>query len=159
MAHTYTAAEWKAAAEARLKAHPECLVNTDALFNEVLIRGFANGMVHVVDEVVDLGKGDAVLPMVTPLVLARAKANNREVSNQWHQTVNLNDLQIAICQLVDGTRDIKAIKAELVKKCVDGQFRLAKDNVPITDKNTIELLLEQILPQALKELERLALLI
>ncbi|MFN5327777.1 MAG: methyltransferase regulatory domain-containing protein [Planctomycetota bacterium] len=157
--HTYTAAEWKAAAEARLKAHPECLVNTDALFNEVLIRGFANGMVHVVDEVVDLGKGDAVLPMVTPLVLARAKANNREVSNQWHQTVNLNDLQIAICQLVDGTRDIKAIKAELVKKCVDGQFRLAKDNVPITDKNTIELLLEQILPQALKELERLALLI
>ncbi|MFM7111851.1 MAG: hypothetical protein ACKO26_11965, partial [Planctomycetota bacterium] len=157
--HSYTAKEWKAAAEAKLAGHPQHLANSEALFNDVLIRGFANGLIHVVDEPVHLGKADAVLPMVTPLALARAKAGNREVSNQWHQTVNLNDLQVAICQLVDGTRDLKSIKAELVKKCLEGQFRLAKDNVPVTDKNTLELLLEQILPQALKELERLALLI
>ena len=157
--HSYSAQEWKAAAEAKLANHPAQLANSQALFNDVLIRGFANGLIHVVDEPVSLGRADAVLPMVTPLALARAKAGNREVSNQWHQTVNLNDLQVAICQLVDGTRDLKAIKADLVQKCMEGQFRLAKDNVPVTDKNTLELLLDQILPQALKELERLALLI
>jgi methyltransferase-like protein len=157
--HSYSAQEWKAAAEARLANHPAQLANSQALFNDVLIRGFANGLIHVVDEPVSLGRADSVLPMVTPLALARAKAGNREVSNQWHQTVNLNDLQVAICQLVDGTRDLKAIKADLVRKCMEGQFRLAKDNVPVTDKNTLELLLDQILPQALKELERLALLI
>ena len=60
---------------------------------------------------------------------------------------------------MNGFELLKAIKADLVQKCMEGQFRLAKDNVPVTDKNTLELLLDQILPQALKELERLALLI
>jgi len=61
--------------------------------------------------------------------------------------------------LLDGTRDREAILQAIIDKCVAGDLKLANNNVPITDKATIEHLVRQLLPQAIKDLRRLGLLV
>ena len=156
---TLSVSQWKERASERLKDHPEHLQGADKLFEEVLVRGFANGLFHVVDEPVQCGQAEAAKPVASPFARMRAGKNNREVSNCWHQTISLNDLQLALVQLLDGTRDREAIDQAIIEKCVAGDLKLANNNVPITDKATIEHLVRQLLPQAIKDLRRLGLLV
>jgi methyltransferase-like protein len=156
---TLTIPQWKEKATAKLKDHPEHLQGADKLFEEVLVRGFANGLFHVVDEPVTSGSADIEKPVASSFARLRASNNSREVSNSWHQTINLNDLQLALVQLMDGTRDREAILQAIIDKCVAGDLKLANNNVPITDKPTIEHLVRQLIPQAIKDLRRLGLLV
>ncbi|MFM8932095.1 MAG: methyltransferase regulatory domain-containing protein, partial [Gemmataceae bacterium] len=156
---TLSVSQWKERAKDRLKDHPEHLQGADKLFEEVLVRGFANGLFHVVDEPVQCGPADAEKPVASPFARMRAGKNNREVSNCWHQTINLNDLQLALVQLLDGTRDREAINQAIIEKCVAGDLKLANNNVPITDRPTIEHLVGQLVPQAVRDLRRLGLLV
>ena len=97
--------------------------------------------------------------MASPFARIRAKNNSREVSNSWHQTINLNDLQIALVQLLDGKNNREAIIQGAIDKCVAGDLKLANNNVPVTDKATIEHLVRQLIPQAINDLRRLGLLV
>lgn len=156
---TLSVPQWKDKSIAKLKDYPEHLQGVDKLFEEVLVRGFANGLFHVVDEPVTTGAADIDKPLASPFARIRAKNNSREVSNSWHQTINLNDLQIALVQLLDGKNNREAIIQGVIDKCVAGDLKLANNNVPVTDKATIEHLVRQLIPQAINDLRRLGLLV
>lgn len=156
---TLSVAAWKEKAIARLKDHPEALKGADQMFEEVLVRGFANGLFHVVDEPVVNGRADSPKPIASQFARNRAKKNLREVSNIWHQTITLNDLQLALVQLLDGENDLKTITQKIIDRCVSGELKLANNNIPVTDKPTIEHLVAQLMPAAINDLRRLGLLV
>ena len=157
--NTLSISAWRERATAMLKDHPELLVNSAKLFDEVLVRGFANGLFHLVDEAVVNGDSSASHPVASKLARHRASLAQREVSNIWHQTVNLNDLQVALVQLLDGKHDLGQITSALINKCLAGDLRLANNNVPVTDRPTIEHLVKQFAPQSLIDLRRMGLLV
>jgi SAM-dependent methyltransferase len=156
---TYTVGEWKAAAEKLLAGKPELLAGGQAMFDEILVAGLSRGIVLVVDEPVVLGRATDPRPVVMPCVRLRARQGVREVPNQWHQTVGLDDVQLVICQLADGTRTVREIGLEIVERCVRGDLKLAQGGQQVTDRKAVEETIGGALPQLLKHLERMAVLV
>jgi methyltransferase-like protein len=99
--------------------------------------------------------------VVSPLARWQAEQGNLTVTNLRHEPVKLNDLPRQMLPLLDGTRDIDAITADVVKLAKNGKIGVReRDGGPVvTDDATLATVLRQSVEASLPDMVQVALLL
>lgn len=96
-------------------------------------------------------------PVATPL--ARLSARKGIIPNRRHEVVRLNELDRHLIPLLDGTNDASALADKLAVIAKTGAINVNKEGQPLTDPAQIRDALGSIMPQALANVARMAVLI
>jgi methyltransferase-like protein len=97
-------------------------------------------------------------PLASPLARLQAKSST-EVTSLRHHTVEVNGLDRAILELLDGTRDRQKLVAELIGLAIQGVLNIEADGAPLRDEAKLRQIFEGALPPSLKRLGELGLLL
>jgi methyltransferase-like protein/SAM-dependent methyltransferase len=85
-------------------------------------------------------------PCASPLARLQAETSN-EVTNLWHESVRLNDLQRRIIRCLDGQTDREGVKASMQQAIIDGKLVVHEQGRPRTDPEQVSQILESILDE------------
>ncbi|MDA7416574.1 class I SAM-dependent methyltransferase [Xenophilus arseniciresistens] len=103
-------------------------------------------------------------PLVSHLVrqapgLDLADGAEASVCNQWHELVALTALERTLLPLLDGAHDAQQLSAHVLAEVRAGRLRFMKDDQAVTDAALQEVLAQEQLQPALRQLRRKGLLI
>jgi methyltransferase-like protein len=99
-------------------------------------------------------------PLASPLARLQAE-HTATVTNLRHEPVNLSDFPRRMLPLLDGTRDVEALVAGVVRLAQEGKFGVReKDNGPVvTDPVLLEKILRNLVVQSLPDFALVGLLL
>jgi methyltransferase-like protein/SAM-dependent methyltransferase len=97
-------------------------------------------------------------PVAGPLVRLQAKTSH-QVTSLRHETVSVPDFDRHLLQLMDGSRDRRALLDGLLECQARGEIRITADEEPVTDPTRLAQILGETIDQQLPKLAREALLI
>ncbi len=99
-------------------------------------------------------------PLASPLA-RRQVAHGATVTNLRHEPVNLTDIARRMLPLLDGTHDVEALVAAVLRSAQEGKFGVReKDNGPVvTDPVLLEKILRQLVVQSLPDFALVGLLL
>jgi methyltransferase-like protein/SAM-dependent methyltransferase len=131
-------------ARARLQAAGATTVESDAAaeaaLGPTLLSVYASGTSRLLEVVLSpppLVREVSERPRTTALVRRQA-ARQEWVTNQFHETVHVNDLERGILRRLDGEHDRAALVAELVRAGLEGQLLVEKAGVAICDYDGLQ---------------------
>lgn len=99
-------------------------------------------------------------PLASPLARRQAE-HGATVTNLRHEPVNLTDIARRMLPLLDGTHDVEALVAAVLRSAQEGKFGVReKDNGPVvTDPVLLEKILRQLVVQSLPDFALVGLLL
>lgn len=97
-------------------------------------------------------------PMAFPPARLMAGQAAKQVTNQRHETIALNPLELCLLAIMDGQANTEALREEIVRRTEKKEFSMKKDNVDITDIAQIRQTAEQMVKESLAKFGRLSLL-
>lgn len=99
----------------------------------------------------------ASMPVASPLMRVQAK-ESRIVTNQWHGTSQLSDLQRQLIPKLDGSRSHADLVDFLVQQVQNGVMMIHEKGVAVKDEERIRPILTKIVDETLAQLARSGLL-
>jgi methyltransferase-like protein/cyclopropane fatty-acyl-phospholipid synthase-like methyltransferase len=158
--------ELAAAAGARLAAESGAAVGVrttaddERLLGGQLLQGYGVGAIELRTWQPPLALAPSARPVASPL--ARLQAERAEiVTNLRNDQVVLSELLRRILPRLDGTRDVDALVAEMVKLAIDGnmEVREREGGPRITEKSALERIMRDAIERELSALARAGLLV
>lgn len=125
---------------------------------ETFLRCFETGQVDLHFSEPLLTTSVTVKPAVSGLTRLQARELTY-VTNRWHETVHLDDLQRFVLSSLDGTRDAQGIADFLVECVAKGDLILHHEGRRIVEADQIRRFVEQTLPELLQGFAKSGLLI
>ena len=129
-------------------------------FGDRLLQGYAARAVELRVAAPRLTVAPSARPVASPLARLQAE-RSATVTNLRHEPVLLPELPRRMLRLLDGTRDIGALVADIVKLAQEGKIGVrAQEGGPVvTDHATLEKILRQLVADNLPKLAHVALLL
>ena len=97
-------------------------------------------------------------PLACPLVRLQATTAHT-VTNRRHEVYGVNEVERCLLALLDGQHDTDRLRVELVNCCRTGQLTARREGTPVTDPDQLTSVVTNVLPNALAQFVRSALLI
>jgi methyltransferase-like protein len=129
-------------------------------FGDRLLQGYAARAVELRVAAPRLTVALSARPVASPLARLQAE-HSATVTNLRHEPVLLPELPRRMLRLLDGTRDIGALVADIIKLAQEGTIGVrAQEGGPVvTDRATLEKILRQLVADDLPKLAHVALLL
>jgi len=129
-------------------------------FGDRLLQGYAARAVELRVAAPRLTVTLSARPVASPLARLQAE-HSATVTNLRHEPVLLPELPRRMLRLLDGTRDIDALVADIIKLAQEGTIgvRTQEGGPVVTDRATLEKILHQLVADDLPKLAHVALLL
>lgn len=129
-----------------------------ATLDSALMRFMVEGLLRLHLE--PLPTGSAADRQPKSFAPARFAAQRKEdtVATLRHDSVKLNPIDAKVLELLDGSRDRDALRAQLVSAAVRGELTVKKGDQAVVDPQTLDSAVAQLLTDSLRRFERLGLL-
>ena len=130
------------------------------MFGERILSGYSVRAVDLRVAQPRLAKTPSARPLASPLARLQAE-QSATVTNLRHDVVKLNELSRRMLPLLDGTRDVDALIADVVRLAQEGKIGVReKDNGPVvTDPVMLEQILRHLVVTSLPDFVQAALLL
>ncbi len=127
---------------------------------EFIFAMYSTGLIELHVQVPPFVSRVSERPVASPLARWQAR-NEQVVTTLTHRSLHLPEAaQRGFITLMDGTLDLEALKADLVKLLGTGDFPVAdSEGKPIEDKRAIQEMVDQEFPRLLAVLPRMAVLV
>jgi methyltransferase-like protein/2-polyprenyl-3-methyl-5-hydroxy-6-metoxy-1,4-benzoquinol methylase len=98
-------------------------------------------------------------PKAYDLARVQAQLGQNWVTNLLHQPVGLSLAHCSVLGLLDGTRDVAALQAEILSQLKEGRLKASRDQVRITSETQLAQLSSQLCTHALQDFRQMMLLV
>jgi methyltransferase-like protein/SAM-dependent methyltransferase len=129
-----------------------------ATLDSALMRFMVEGLLKLHLERLPAGSAADSQPRSFAPARAAARQKCDTVATLRHESVKLNAVDAKVLELLDGTRDRAALRAQLVSAAVRGEFSVRRGEEAVVDPQLLDAAVAQLLTESLRRFERLALL-
>ena len=137
------------------------LVVTDpdvATLDTALLRFALEGLLRLHLEPLAMGSATDIKPKSFATARAAARRKEETVATLRHESVRLNAVDARVLELLDGSNDRDALRAQLVSAAVRGELTVKKGDQAIVDPTTLDAAVVRLLDDSLQRFEKLGLL-
>lgn len=126
---------------------------------DVLIRFMLDGIVRLHVEPGPVFGPENSKPLAFSPARHGAEKEAKVVPNLRHENIGLTQIDARVLSLLDGSRPVDQLAAELLERAMKKEFTLMRDNIQLSDPQEIRPIIEKLLAECLQKFEKLALLV
>ncbi len=154
----FTLEEWLRQARLKLTGREAGNDADIRLLDNVLSSLALNGMLHLHVEQQEYGRAGDARPRAFAPARYYAALQQAVVPSLRHEPVSINQFDMVLLPQLDGKTTTEAIKQNLLSRCLNREFNVARNNVQIVEEAELRPLLGEMITNALSIYEKLGLL-